>query len=601
MSNPIKDISKYVLIFQNYLGYRIYIILGLTIVAGIAESFGILMLLPLFEGLDSFSASTEEKSQINNYINQFLAYFNLDNSIVALLVIISVTFLIKGLLTFFSLAYSSKLRGRFLALLKKSMFHSIKNIQYSYFSKRDTGNLINIINEQVNRAMQSFYYLSLLGAQLINSITYLSLALFVSWRFGLMAIVAGIFLIIIFKTLSSFVRDISRNFASENGNLSKLLIQAIQAFKYISSTNQIDKLQDKIHTSISSLATFQVQTGVAAALINAIREPVAVFFIMIIVIIQVIFLEEPIAPMMVAIVFFHRGLSSIVMTQQNWQSCLEFIGSMELVNDEFNLLNSHKEENGSIQMKDFSRNITFQNAGFTYDKGLDNVINNLSMKIAINTSIALVGESGAGKSTLADIVTLMLKPTEGDLFIDDINGNEIDNASWRKQIGYVSQEAIIFDDTIANNICLWVGDLENDPDLSSKIISAAKKANLHQFIETLPEGYSTQVGDRGIKLSGGQRQRLFIARELFRKPNLLILDEATSALDSESEKAIQKSIDDLKGKMTIIIIAHRLSTITNVDTIYVLNKGVIAEKGSFFELKNDSNSLFSKYVASQEL
>ena len=195
----------------------------------------------------------------------------------------------------------------------------------------------------------------------------------------------------------------------------------------------------------------------------------------------------------------------------------------------------------------------------------------------------------------------MLKPTEGDLFIDDINGNEIDNASWRKQIGYVSQEAIIFDDTIANNICLLVGDLENDPDLSSKIISAAKKANLHQFIETLPEGYSTQVGDRGIKLSGGQRQRLFIARELFRKPNLLILDEATSALDSESEKAIQKSIDDLKGKMTIIIIAHRLSTITNVDTIYVLNKGAIAEKGSFFELKNDSNSLFSKYVASQEL
>lgn len=601
MKNPIKDIPKYVKIFQAYLGKRIFIILGLTMLAGVAEGFGILMLLPLFQSLDSLSGSNEQSGIALTFINQSLAFFDLDNSILAILIIISLTFLLKGLLTFISLAYSATLRGKFLRLLKKSMFSSVSNIEYVYYSTRDTGNLINIINEQINRAMQSFYYLILLGAQLLNSIIYLSLALFVSWRFGLMALVAGLILIMIFRAISVYVRNISRNLATENGNLSKLLIQSLQGFKYITSTNQANKFKRNINLSISRLAKFQVQTGIAAALINAIREPVAVFFIMIIVIIQMIFLKEPIGPMMVAIVFFHRGLSSIVMTQQNWQSCLEFIGSMELVNKEFKNLNNNKEESGFLKSQKLSTSIVFKNVSFAYNAESKNVIDNLSIEISAKTTVAFVGESGSGKSTLADLITLMLKPNLGSIYIDNINGSKIDVRSWRNQIGYVSQEAIIFDESIANNISLWSGDNSQDSRIHKKIIQAAKEANLHNYIQSLPDGYNTQVGDRGVKLSGGQRQRLFIARELFRKPNLLILDEATSALDTESEKAIQQSIDNLKGKMTIIIIAHRLSTIVNVDTVCLLSQGRIVEQGTFSELKGNTSSKFSKLVESQEI
>ena len=603
MNNPISDIPEYVKIFQSYLGKRIYIILALTVFAGISEGFGILMLLPLFQGLDSISETQlqTEQPQALSIVNDMLSYLNLDNSITALLVIISITFLFKGILTFISLAYSARLRGRFLRILKENMFNSITQIEYIYYSGRDTGNLINTINEQVNRSMQSFYYLSLLGAQLLNSIIYLSLALFVSWRFGLMAITSGILLVLIFKFINIYVRNISRNLASENGHLSKLLIQTLQGFKYIISTNQIHKLKENINSSIYRLSNFQVQTGTAAALTNAIREPIAVFFIMIIVIIQMVYLEEPIGPMMVAIVFFHRGLSSVVMTQQNWQSCLEFIGSMELVNAEFVLLNKNKENNGLIKAEVLSKNITLNNVHYKYSQNSDNVICGLNLEIPVRTSIAFVGESGSGKSTLADLLTLMLKPDKGNVIIDGLESSKIDLPSWRNQIGYVSQEAIVFDDTIANNICLWIDNPRINTKLFSEIKAAAKEANLHEFIESLPDGYYTDVGDRGVRLSGGQRQRLFIARELFRRPNLLILDEATSALDSESEKAIQISIDALKGKMTIIIIAHRLSTITNVDNIFVLNKGLIAEQGSFEELRNKSDSLFSKLVSLQEL
>ena len=156
--------------------------------------------------------------------------------------------------------------------------------------------------------------------------------------------------------------------------------------------------------------------------------------------------------------------------------------------------------------------------------------------------MAIIGSSGSGKSTLIDLITLLLTPTEGYLKIDGVDSTKLNKSSWRKRIGYVSQDLVVFDETIGNNISMWAtGDQE-------EVIEAAKRASLHDFISSLPDGYETLVGDRGIRLSGGQKQRLFIAREIFRKPEILILDEATSALDSESERVIQDSVRFLWAK-----------------------------------------------------
>ena len=159
---------------------------------------------------------------------------------------------------------------------------------------------------------------------------------------------------------------------------------------------------------------------------------------------------------------------------------------------------------------------------------------------------------------------------------------------------------MIFNDSIANNICMWGGDIK-DKKVMRRIINAAKQANLDSFINSLNNGYSTIVGERGSRLSRGQKQRLFIARELFRNPQILIFDEATSALDSESESSIQKSIEAIQGEKTIILISHRLSTIINVDKIYVLDKGFIIEQGNYEELTSDKNSKFSQFVNLQKL
>ncbi|MGR3175975.1 MAG: ATP-binding cassette domain-containing protein [Candidatus Scalindua sp.] len=227
-------------------------------------------------------------------------------------------------------------------------------------------------------------------------------------------------------------------------------------------------------------------------------------------------------------------------------------------------------------------------------------MSNVNITINKNSTIALVGASGAGKSTIVDLVTGILKPCSGTIVIDDMDYSDIDMQSLRNMFGYVTQETVIFDDTIANNISLWHGG-DNAKDLFNRIVSASQEAGCEEFVLDKPCQYDTRIGDRGIKLSGGQRQRLATARELFKHSEIIILDEATSSLDAESELYIKQSINRLKKKKTIIIIAHRLSTIKDCDYIYVLKEGLVIEEGSYSELFARKDSNFRKMCEMQSL
>ena len=203
--------------------------------------------------------------------------------------------------------------------------------------------------------------------------------------------------------------------------------------------------------------------------------------------------------------------------------------------------------------------------------------------MVINTGemTAIVGESGSGKSTVVDLVLGLQSPNSGEITIDDIPFNDLDQNSFRQKVGYVPQDAILFYSSIRDNL-LWAVDKANDEELWR----ALELSNSDQFVYDLPDGIDTVVGDRGTRLSGGQRQRIALARALLREPDLLILDEATSALDSESEVSIQYSIEKLSKKMAILIVAHRLSTISKADNIYVMQSGKIVEEGSFNNLSH---------------
>ena len=602
--NPARDIPLYLRIFQTYLGRRIYLIFGLTLIAGLAEGVGVLMLLPLLQTLGA-STSTEiapaELYGISGFLNEMLAGLGLKDATVSVLLIITMAFVLKGVLTLSALGFGAYLRGKLLRELKGRMFDYYSKMNYGFYVSSDTGHFINLINEQTTRALQSFSFLTVFGTFSVNAIVYLGLGFLVAWRFGLMALVVGFLLFVLFRTLSNYVRALSRETAEENGHLAKLLIQTLQAFKYLTSTGQTQGMKESITTSIGRLTDYQIRTGIAQAFTQAVREPLAVIFIMGIVLVQLVFLHQPLTPILVSILLFYRGLGSVLMMQSYWQNTLEFIGSMELVHKEFESLLTNQERVGTQLIGPLTQAVEFINVKFSYSEQLGDAITGVTLDIPARTSIALVGESGAGKSTIVDLLTLMLKPQTGQILIDGVSGDQIELSSWRKQIGYVLQDTVVFDDTIANNISLWAGDTNNDALLDKRIRDAAKQANISHFIETLADGYDTLVGDRGVRMSGGQRQRLFIARELFRKPNLLILDEATSALDSESERAIQESIDELKGHITVVIIAHRLSTIRNVDRIYVFDQGKLVEQGRYEELRDSCDSKFGRLVALQAL
>ncbi len=605
MRNPARDIPHYLRIFQTYLGGRMYLIFALTLIAGLAEGVGIVMLLPLLQSLDAGSAAQSatptELSGISAALNNLLASLGLQGSTVAVLLIITGAFIAKGALTFAAQSYNAYLRGQLMRALKGRLFDHYSRMQYGYYASRDTGHFINLINAQINGMLAAFQALTRVGAQLVQTLTYAALAFVVAWRFGLMALAVGAVLLVLFRWLNIYTRQLSRKSALENGHLSKQLIQTLHAFKYLSATGQVAPLRRKVTGSIDLLTSYQIRSGIAGAFTDAVREPIAVVFIMLIVLAQLVFLQQPLAPILVSILLFYRGLNTTLGIQGSWQTMLNYAGSIEMVHDEFDRQRQHQEPDGTWALGPLSQDIRLQDVHYSYDPQLGDVINGVSLEIPVRTSVALVGESGAGKSTLVDLLTLMLKPDRGQVLIDGVPGTDIELASWRRQIGYVSQETVVFDDTIANNICLWAGDAHKDALLNQRIREAARQAHIAHFIDTLPDGYQTLVGDRGLRLSGGQRQRLFIARELFRRPNLLILDEATSALDSESERAIQKSIDALKGEITVVIIAHRLSTIRNVDRVYVFDQGRLVEQGGYEDLRDADDSRFGKLVAMQAL
>jgi subfamily B ATP-binding cassette protein MsbA len=232
-----------------------------------------------------------------------------------------------------------------------------------------------------------------------------------------------------------------------------------------------------------------------------------------------------------------------------------------------------KNKPGAQKLEQFKESIEFRNVGFSYDR--EQVLKNINLKIEKGKTIALVGPSGGGKSTLADLIPRFYDPTAGEVVIDGISLTDYEKESLRQQMGVVTQESILFNDTIFNNIAFGMKNVREED-----VVNAAKVANAHEFIVQSEQGYQSYIGERGSKLSGGQRQRIAIARAVLKNPPILILDEATSALDSESEKLVQEALTNLMKNRTSIVIAHRLSTIQHADEIVVIQNGHIIERGS---------------------
>jgi ABC-type multidrug transport system fused ATPase/permease subunit len=578
----------YFQVFRGKTGDRIFLLIVLTAMMSYAEGIGIALFFPLL------AAGQHGQDPNASFIGPVLRFLNITPTPLGVLPFIVLAFALKGVLQFCTITYQFYLHSQITRFLRRHIVAGLCRINYREIVGASAGHHSNLLVSAVERFGDAFINFVRTIPAVVNVGVFSGIVLIFDWRLSLVFGVLGLCSIFLLQAAGTVVARYSKAAMSEFGSLASLLIQLVQAFKYLRTRGGFNAFGGKVEISADRLAHAQFRTAVANALTQSLSQPLAVTIVAAIMYYLIAIRDEQIGSLLIVLAYFFRMISDLWTIQVNWQAFYSNIGSVSLVEAELGRLCQNAEPNGARPYAGFRDRISIRNVTFGYTES-NPVLRNVSLEIEHHSTVAFVGESGSGKSTLVDLITGTLKPDAGVVTVDNVSLVEMNLETMRPRIGYVPQDAVLFDDNVANNITLWM------PAGESELREAARQAECLEFIEAMPQKFATQVGDRGAKLSGGQRQRLAIARELFRQPDILVLDEATSSLDSESEREIQRSIDALKGRMTILVVAHRLSTVRNCDRIFVLEGGDIVESGTFAQLISKLGSRFRRMCELQDM
>lgn len=482
--------------------------------------------------------------------------------------------------------------------LRREIAMKYTRVDYRFFITKTAGYLNNLITLEVDRAVSGLSKFCELISYLIYIAVYLGAATLINYALTLFVLGVSIILMYSFRFLYRLSAMYSMAVSSANATMQSTLIQMIHNFKYLKATDSFTKLFEMFSGTISQLAKLSFRLGALGGVLQSLLEPFVVLSMCLLVFYHVQIAGKPLAELMILLVFFHRTFSKVFSVQMTWQKFSASVGGVATVEAALCALDQNIDSESVDPAPIQNGDILFDRVSFSYES--KQILQDITLRIPEKMSVAVVGESGAGKTTFFDLMSGLLTPQSGTISINGKSYRQIDFHQLRSMIGYVTQEPVIFNDTVANNIAFWECD-PNYSDCLEKIERAAHQAYCADFIEQMPDSYHTVVGDKGVKLSGGQRQRIAIAREVFKNPEILIFDEATSSLDTQSEQFIQKSIAMLKGSLTMVIIAHRLSTIKDCDIIYVFSEGKIVESGSFDELYAKIGGYFRKMCLAQSL
>ncbi len=579
-----KTYFHYYKVFHEYIGHRILLLGSLSFVITLTEGLGIAVFFSYIQQLAG--GNNSEPTAIIEKLYWFLGRVGIPQSSNIVVLTVIFLFVIRGVLILAFNAYQYSIYMLLTKEMTNRLVGAVTTMSYREYLTRNAGYFSHLITKEIGRCVTAYYQISAILPKAISIFTYLFLSFRINPIFTFLSIGFGVFISIIFRTVTSHTKAHSMELSRVEGSQANLAIQMLTGFKYLYSTNRLSVLRGRLAQSTNTISKIGADIGKLSAIIPASSEPLIVAFIASSIYLQVNYLGGTISGLFIAVMFLYRVMKEASVMQSSWQTFNSYVGAVDQIVDAIHVLEKSKETNGTQEVQNISHEIRVDNVSFKYAE--KEVLKNISLIIPAKKMVAFVGESGSGKSTLVDLITGLLRPTSGSVVLDGIPYGDLDLRSLGRKVGYVTQEPVLFDDSVANNVSLW--EFASSPQVGEKIRLALQNASCLSFVDEMPEGIRTSVGDRGIKLSGGQKQRLCIARELYKQPQLLILDEATSALDSETERVIQQSIDQLRGKATIIVIAHRLSTIINCDLVCVLKEGKIIEMGGFQELLNQRGS-----------
>lgn len=506
--------------------------------------------------------------------------------------------LLSNLFRYFALFFLSAIRNGVIERLRNDLYHRITILPVGYFGRKRRGDLISrMANDLTDIEWSIVSTLQSLVKDPVNIIVFCATLLFVSWRLFLLFLLvlpAGVWMI---ARIGASLKRNSQQGQQRLGRLFALLEESLASLRVIKGFGAEERQHARFVAANKRYAHSMVRVARRRELSSPLSEILGTLALVIILMVGgswvigghimpsvFIFFVIVFARLIPPIQAVVKAYNSLQKGSASAQRYLEILDADEVI----------LERPNATVLPTFSDKIELRDVSFSYDDDGSHQLSHISLTIPKGMHVALVGPSGAGKSTLVDLLPRFHDVSDGSILIDGHQLTELNINSLRRQFGLVSQDCILFNDTVAANIAFG-----SDAYTPEQIRSAAIRANADEFISALPDGYDTVIGDRGLTLSGGQRQRLSIARALLRDTPILILDEATSALDTENERTLQQSLDTIRQGRTVVSIAHRLSTIRHADHIVVLDQGHIVQEGTHESLMEDRDGLYHKFVNGQ--
>lgn len=589
IKKKLRSLLPYLTYFYNHLGYRLPLILMISIFVGLLDGLGLAMFIPILELVaDPNNVASSENLGNLAFILNSIQQLGFDLTLAVVLTIMLLFFSLKGLMSWFETYLNVVYQQYFIKKIRIENIDALTNFSYLEFVKSDAGEIQNILSGEVLKVMQGYQNYNRMLQQFVLVLVYTFLALLSNTEFALLVFTGGLLSNLAYRSLFKKTAALSFENVQKNSQFQGLLLQKVYSFKYLKATGNINSYANNLREKVEEIENLVRRMGIISALIIGSREPIMIGIVVGVILFQVNILGGGLGTILLSILFFYRALTSIMNLQNVYNRFLSISGSLLNMQNFLSNLREHRDQDTVLffRAKNISNAIELQNVHFKYDQAqTDYNLKNINLNIPFHQTTAIVGESGSGKTTLMNLICGLFPPTSGEIVIKEKNKKTFNLSEYQRRIGYITQEPSIFDDTFYNNITFWAPKTESNLSLFKE---ACEKAHIISFVNSLPEKEDTKLGMNGINVSGGQKQRIAIARELFKNVDILLLDEATSALDSETEFKIQENIDALRGELTLIIIAHRLSTVKDADQIVVLKNGQIDAVGSFSDLQKGS-------------
>ncbi|WP_372756611.1 ABC transporter ATP-binding protein [Mariniflexile sp.] len=551
------------------------------------------MVKPVYNGIAS----------LKDYYKDFLSYqVNLyaeNDPQKALLMVVSLIialFLLKNIFGYLANYFMVFLRNGVVRDLRNKVYKKTVELPLSFFSEQKKGDIMSRVTNDISTLEYSMLpVLELIAREPLSIIFTLTMMVILSLKLTIFVFIFIPVSGIIISRIGKSLKRKSDRVQKEQGVILSILEETLTGLRIIKGFNAEDKFNNKFEESSKRSYNFSNKLYNRQNLASPTSEFLGILVISILLWYggQLVLVDNSLDG---SSFIAYMGLAYNIMVpakaiSRGLYNIKQGDAAAERIQEIIDTPNPLKDKKDAITKTGFDSEIVFENISFKYEK--ENVLKNFSLTIPKGKTVALVGQSGSGKSTIANLITRFYDVNEGSILIDGINIKDLSTKSLRQQLGIVTQDAILFNDSIKNNLKLGKDDATDE-----EVIEALKIANAWEFVSQLPNGIETNIGDAGNKLSGGQKQRLSIARAVLKSPPIMVLDEATSALDTESERLVQVALENMMKNRTSIVIAHRLSTIQNADEIVVLNKGEIVEKGKHSDLII-KNGVYKKLVEMQ--